>query len=156
MEDKDLDKLFRDAFIEAEETPRQDLWNSIEAELNDQGKIISIKKKNNWWAYAAAAVLLISFGSYFGTRFYSSEQDENRLEKQHLASIETPQEQMEQSRTPEQVEPLPSKTIEQTNKNLINKGILLGHHKNTQQEIIHDLNGIIYWLCMYIVLIQLF
>jgi len=55
IQDKDFDKLFKNAFEDAEITPSRDLWGSIESEIEPKKKrIIPI-----YWL-SAAAVLLIA------------------------------------------------------------------------------------------------
>ncbi|RNL51212.1 hypothetical protein [Pedobacter jejuensis] len=55
IQDKDFDKLFKNAFEDAEIAPSRDLWSSIESEIQPKKKrIIPI-----YWL-AAAAVLLIA------------------------------------------------------------------------------------------------
>lgn len=72
MEDKDIDKVFRDAFIEAEETPSPLLWSKIEEQLASVKPIRTTSKKLNWWAYAAAALLVIGFGIHLSTRKFNA------------------------------------------------------------------------------------
>ena len=48
MDNNDLDKIFRDAFDEAQETPHHKVWDNIEAKLDEKssGKVIAFLKKN--------------------------------------------------------------------------------------------------------------
>lgn len=64
MEEKDIDKLFRDAFEQAESNPPSDMWKRIEAELDKEDNIVIFCKKNkfSFLKYVAAAVLLLSMG----------------------------------------------------------------------------------------------
>lgn len=65
MEDKEFDKLFREAFIEAEETPSDSVWSNIEDKLNNAENIVPIKKRTNWWTMAAAIALFFGVSTYF-------------------------------------------------------------------------------------------
>lgn len=63
MENKDIDKLFRDSFNNAEATPSPDLWQRIETQLNQEEKIVSLpKRKFAWLPYASAAAILLIIG----------------------------------------------------------------------------------------------
>lgn len=57
-QDKDFDKLFKDAFEDAEITPSRDLWSNIESEIEPKKKrIIPI-----YWLSAAAVLLVATVG----------------------------------------------------------------------------------------------
>jgi len=64
MEDRDIDKLFRDAFKEAESNPPADMWKRVEAELEKEDNIVLLPRKNkfSFLKYAAAVVFLIGAG----------------------------------------------------------------------------------------------
>lgn len=63
MENKDIDKLFRDSFNNAEATPSPDLWQRIETQLDQEEKIVSLpKRKLAWLPYASAAAILLIIG----------------------------------------------------------------------------------------------
>lgn len=47
MKNEDIDKLFRDHFDKLDIQPSADIWNKIEADLDEQ-KIVPIKKKTKW------------------------------------------------------------------------------------------------------------
>jgi len=58
IQDKDFDKLFKDAFEEAEITPSRDLWTNIESEIEPKKKrIIPI-----YWLAAAAILVVATVG----------------------------------------------------------------------------------------------
>ncbi|MBC6109758.1 hypothetical protein ACFOG5_21075 [Pedobacter fastidiosus] len=58
IQDKDFDKLFKDAFADAEVTPSRDLWSSIESEIEPKKKrIVPI-----YWLSAAAVLLIATVG----------------------------------------------------------------------------------------------
>lgn len=58
IQDKDFDKLFKDAFEDAEITPSRDLWSNIESEIEPKKKrIIPI-----YWLSAAAVLLIATAG----------------------------------------------------------------------------------------------
>lgn len=58
IQDKDFDKLFKNAFEDAEITPSRDLWSSIESEIEPKKKrIIPI-----YWLSAAAVLLVATVG----------------------------------------------------------------------------------------------
>ncbi|RZK35194.1 MAG: hypothetical protein EOO90_29600 [Pedobacter sp.] len=58
IQDKDFDKLFKNAFEDAEITPSRDLWSSIESEIEPKKKrIIPI-----YWLAAAAVLLIATVG----------------------------------------------------------------------------------------------
>ena len=67
MESQDLDKLFRDAFEHAEETPNKRVWNEIEQKLNQEKKIVPFYSKYKTQLSIAASLLLF-FG--IGLTFY--------------------------------------------------------------------------------------
>lgn len=72
MEHKDLDKLFRDSFDDAEEQPRDRVWHNIEAALEQQQaqKAVPLARKKrafHWLHYAAAASVLVALGIVFWT-----------------------------------------------------------------------------------------
>jgi hypothetical protein len=67
MESQDLDKLFRDAFEQAEETPNNRVWEGIEQELAKEKKIIPFYIKYRA-QLSIAATLLLFFG--IGLTFY--------------------------------------------------------------------------------------
>lgn len=58
MESKDLDKLFKDAFEHAEETPSHRVWEGIEQELAKEKKIIPFYIKYRAQLSIAATLLL--------------------------------------------------------------------------------------------------
>ncbi len=70
MEDKDLDRLFRDTFIDAEENPREGIWQKIEHKLEEQPKVVGISTKKNWLSLSAAAILLFTLGYWGITKNY--------------------------------------------------------------------------------------
>ena len=58
IQDKDFDKLFKNAFEDAEIVPSRDLWSSIESEIEPKKKrIIPI-----YWLSAAAVLLIVTVG----------------------------------------------------------------------------------------------
>lgn len=58
IQDKDFDKLFKNAFEDAEIVPSRDLWSSIESEIEPKKKrIIPI-----YWLSAAAVLLIATVG----------------------------------------------------------------------------------------------
>jgi len=58
IQDKDFDKLFKNAFEDAEITPSRDLWSSIESEIEPKKKrIIPI-----YWLSAAAVLVVATIG----------------------------------------------------------------------------------------------
>ncbi|WP_231463920.1 hypothetical protein [Pedobacter sp. Leaf132] len=58
IQDKDFDKLFKNAFEDAEIEPSRDLWSSIESEIEPKRKrIIPI-----YWLSAAAVLLVVTVG----------------------------------------------------------------------------------------------
>ncbi|MDN3585877.1 hypothetical protein QWY86_04310 [Pedobacter aquatilis] len=58
IQDKDFDKLFKNAFEDAEIAPSRDLWSSIESEIEPKKKrIIPI-----YWLSAAAVLLIATVG----------------------------------------------------------------------------------------------
>ncbi|MBL1409684.1 hypothetical protein [Sphingobacterium faecale] len=62
MKEEEIDKLFRRAFHEAEETPTKNIWRQIEKQLDEKEQVIRIpSKRNTWFKYAAAAFL--AFGT---------------------------------------------------------------------------------------------
>lgn len=87
MEDKDLDRLFRDAFHKAEEIPDDSNWNIIETRLNEQKNIVLISKRKNWWAYATAAIVILGLG-YFGIAMNFRQKDTKNIEKEITASVD--------------------------------------------------------------------
>lgn len=72
MESKDVDKLFRDAFEHAEETPSPSVWSNIEKELAQEKKVIPFHKKYRA-QLSIAAMFLLFFG--VGLSFYMSPVD---------------------------------------------------------------------------------
>ena len=68
MESNDLDKLFRDAFEQAEETPNPNVWLGIEQQLASEKKVVPFYKKYRKQLALAAAILLF-FG--LGLRYFS-------------------------------------------------------------------------------------
>ncbi|MGN0002473.1 MAG: hypothetical protein ACI35V_03475 [Sphingobacterium composti] len=67
MESKDLDKLFREAFEQAEETPSNRVWEGIEKELKQDKKVIPFYLKYRT-QLSIAAMFLLCFG--IGLTFY--------------------------------------------------------------------------------------
>ena len=67
MESQDLDKLFRDAFEQAEETPNIRVWEGIEQELAQEKKVIPFYIKYRT-QLSIAATFLLFFG--VGLTFY--------------------------------------------------------------------------------------
>lgn len=66
MKEEDIDRLFREAFHEAEETPNRNVWQRIERQL-DESKKKPVRlpfRKQTWIRYAGAAILLL--GTTFG------------------------------------------------------------------------------------------
>lgn len=58
IQDKDFDKLFKDAFEDAEITPSRNLWSNIEKEIEPKKtRIFPI-----YWLSAAAVLLIATFG----------------------------------------------------------------------------------------------
>lgn len=70
---KEILKQVRSNYEKLEIKPSNDLWDRIEAEL-DEVPDSSFKKTIHWWKYAAVVLLLISFGSVF---YFNSSQPEN-------------------------------------------------------------------------------
>ncbi|WP_421944851.1 hypothetical protein [Pedobacter sp.] len=83
IQDKDFDKLFKNAFDDAEITPSRDLWSSIESEIEPKKRrIIPI-----YWL-AAAAVLLIATVSIL---VYQQQDTEPKKYANNVApKVETP------------------------------------------------------------------
>jgi hypothetical protein len=67
MESKDLDKLFQDAFQDAQETPNGRVWEGIEQELAKEKKVIPFYIKYRT-QLSIAATFLLFFGA--GLTFY--------------------------------------------------------------------------------------
>ncbi|MCA5006032.1 hypothetical protein [Sphingobacterium bovistauri] len=90
MESQDLDKLFRDAFEQAEETPSACVWQGIEQELAQEKKIIPFYSKYRT-QLSIAATFLVFFG--IGLTFYknSTPSGKEKIEEV-LTSIEQPTE----------------------------------------------------------------
>lgn len=66
MENKDIDKLFREVFSDAQENPPNDMWSKIESSLDEEKKVIPLKRSTaHVYKYAAAAV--IALGLIFST-----------------------------------------------------------------------------------------
>lgn len=61
MNDKDLDKLFRERLTGVEPQPSPRIWENIEAEL-DAGSGQSKVRKLTWLKYAAAAIAVVGIG----------------------------------------------------------------------------------------------
>lgn len=61
MESKDLDKLFRDAFEQAEETPSSCVWEGIQQELEKKKKVVPFYVKYRS-QLSIAATFLLFFG----------------------------------------------------------------------------------------------
>lgn len=64
MKNEDIDKLFRDHFDKLDIQPSADIWNKIEADLDEQ-KIVPIKKKIKWLKpLVSIAATLICIGIF--------------------------------------------------------------------------------------------
>lgn len=85
MEDKDLDKLFRDTFIDAQENPRDGIWQKIENTLEEQPKAAPISRIKYWPALSAAAILVITLG-YWGIKQSNKQETPEIAEKKVLLS----------------------------------------------------------------------
>ncbi len=66
MENKDINKLFRQAFEEAEHEVNPVIWQNIENELDENAKrtVPFIFKAYNWIGYAAAILIILSIGFF--------------------------------------------------------------------------------------------
>lgn len=87
MEDKDLDKLFRDTFIDAKDVPSTTMWAKIENDLQKDVIIKPLPKKNYAWAYAAAAVLLLGL-SYIGITLNNRQDVNDMLKNESFVAID--------------------------------------------------------------------
>ena len=85
MENNDIDKIFRDAFEKAEETPNSNIWDKIEQELETEQNVIPISKRNTWAKYAIAACTLLILG--IGYRL-SKNNEEIVIKDEKIALIE--------------------------------------------------------------------
>lgn len=77
MKEQDIDRLFREAFHEAEETPSQNAWLRIEKQLSEEKVIVSLPNRKYWAFYAAAILLLIGIGLTFMKTYYISQQSQS-------------------------------------------------------------------------------
>ncbi len=60
MKEEDIDKLFHNAFHEAEETPSNNVWKQIEKKLDEHRLPVQITpRRYTWIKYAAAALILM-------------------------------------------------------------------------------------------------
>ncbi|MFD2553901.1 hypothetical protein [Sphingobacterium tabacisoli] len=60
MKEEDIDKLFKNAFHEAEETPNKNVWQRIEKQLDEHNTTVHIiPRRYTWIKYAAAALILL-------------------------------------------------------------------------------------------------
>ncbi|MDR2283721.1 MAG: hypothetical protein LBE37_10950 [Sphingobacterium sp.] len=60
MKEEDIDKLFQNAFHEAEETPNKTVWQHIEKQLDEHSTAVHIiPRRYTWIKYAAAALILL-------------------------------------------------------------------------------------------------
>lgn len=60
MKEKDIDRLFRDTFYEAEETPDKSIWQRIEKQLDEEKNVVHLpQRRQTWISYAAAAILIL-------------------------------------------------------------------------------------------------
>lgn len=105
MEDKDLDQLFREAFNEAQETPSSKVWTNIDANLTEAKPIISIQTRRNYWSYAAAAVLLIALGSYWGISLNNKKEITAPVSEQTITKSTTEIQQIENLKSDINVSP---------------------------------------------------
>lgn len=111
MKNNDLEKLFRDTFNKAEETPNPLIWNKIEEQLDVEEKIIPIKnKRNTWFYYIAASLLLIGTFSYIALKNNQNIDIHNTTNEYTLIQAESKDMEVNDK----QVEPLtfPSPTLE--------------------------------------------
>lgn len=70
MESNDLDKLFRDAFEQSEETPNDSVWSGIEQALEKEKKVIPFYIKHRT-SISIAAMFLLFFG--LGINYYNQQ-----------------------------------------------------------------------------------
>lgn len=61
MNDKELDNLFRQSLSDKEISPSDAVWQNIEHALDQEAKVLPIKKTNIWYKYAVAAALAVLF-----------------------------------------------------------------------------------------------
>ncbi|WP_316796104.1 hypothetical protein [Pedobacter agri] len=123
IQDKDFDKLFKNAFEDAEITPSRDLWSNIESEIEPKKKrIFSI-----YWLAAAAVLLIATVGFLvYQQQDVQPKQFANNIEQSPKPIVET---QPVQDSTkmvkaiPEEVNqiPTPSKPVESIAKTKNNK-----------------------------------
>lgn len=74
MENKEIDKLFKEALEAAEATPNDKVWQGIEAALDQEKEnIVPIarQRKLHWTYYAAAASVLLALGVVVWTIQYA-------------------------------------------------------------------------------------
>ena len=89
-QDKDFDKLFKDAFEDAEITPSRDLWSNIESEIEPKKKRII----PDYWLSAAAVLLVATVGFLVYQQQNTATPDKNlannTIEKTKPAIVEQP------------------------------------------------------------------
>ena len=60
MEPNNIDKLFRDAFLDKEESPRPAVWDKIEQQLNEETNVVPLYRKYLPAIAIAATIVLLS------------------------------------------------------------------------------------------------
>ncbi|NGF55986.1 hypothetical protein G5B00_05605 [Parapedobacter sp. SGR-10] len=80
MENKDIDKLFRQTFEDAEQEVHPAVWQNIEKELDKNSKktIPVLFKAYNWVSYAAAILIILGIGFFL----FKSKPTENIIAEQ--------------------------------------------------------------------------
>jgi hypothetical protein len=87
IRDKDFDKLFKDAFADAEVMPSRDLWSNIESEITPRKKrIVPI-----YWLSAAAVLLIATIGILI----YQRQNNTNETKQLANNTIEKPKQEVE-------------------------------------------------------------
>lgn len=76
MKENDIDRLFREAFQEAEETPSKHVWEQIEKQLEEDDNIVRMPSKRKFRIISAAAAIVIFMGSLAFFKIYYSNQNE--------------------------------------------------------------------------------
>lgn len=90
MKEQDIDRLFREAFHEAEEKPSQNVWQHIEKQLNEEQRIMPLySKRKHWIAYAAAIIVFLGIGLTFLKLNFTSQKNQGLQITKHTEPIPT-------------------------------------------------------------------